>query len=203
MFVQVITGKTSDAAQVRAAFDRWVDELAPGAEGWLGSTAGVTADGRLVALARFESEEAAQRNSERPEQGRWWADTAQLLDGEATFRNSVKVTPDVRGDPDQAGFVQIMQGQQGPDPDRAQELMNQNADEWAEFRPEVVGSLGVAHPDGTWTMALYFTSEAEAREGERKEPPPVLKAQMDEMDKLSVGVPEFFDLSEPWLSSPK
>ena len=81
--------------------------------------------------------------------------------------------------------------------------MNQNSDEWAEFRPEVIGSLGVSHSDDTWTMALYFTSEAEAREGERKEPPPELKAQMEEMDKLSVGVPEFFDLKDPWLSSPK
>ena len=42
MFVQVITGKVTDAAAVRAAFDRWLDELAPGAKGWLGSTAGVT-----------------------------------------------------------------------------------------------------------------------------------------------------------------
>jgi hypothetical protein len=203
MFVQVITGKTSKAAEVRAAFDRWVDQLSPGAEGWLGSTAGVTEDGRLVALARFENEEAAQRNSDRPEQGQWWADVAKLLDGEATFRNSKEVMPDLRGDPDQASFVQIMQGQQGPDPERAQELMNQNSDEWAAFRPEVLGSLGIAHPDKTWTMALYFTSESEAREGERKEPPPELQAQMEEMNKLSVGEPEYFDLKDPWLASAK
>jgi hypothetical protein len=99
MFVQVITGKASNAGQVRAAFDRWVKELAPGAEGWLGSTAGVTEDGRLVALARFESEEAAQRNSDRLEQDRWWAEAAQLLDGEAAFRNSVKVMPDCTATP--------------------------------------------------------------------------------------------------------
>jgi hypothetical protein len=203
MFVQVITGKTSKAAQVRTAMDRWLEVLAPGADGWLGSTAGVTEDGRLVALARFESEEAAHRNSDRPEQGQWWAQTAQLLDGEATFRNSVDVMPDLHGNPDEAGFVQIMQGQQGPDPDRAQELMNQNSDEWAAFRPEIIGSLGVAHPDNTWTMALYFTSEAEAREGERKEPPTELKAQMQEMDELSVGEPQYFDLKDPWLSSRK
>jgi hypothetical protein len=203
MFVQVIMGKVTDAAAVRAALDRWTDELAPGATGWLGSTAGVTDDGRLVALARFESEEAARRNSDRPEQDQWWAETAKLFDGEATFRDSTKVMPDLRGDPDQAGFVQVMQGQQGPDPDRAQQLMNQNADEWAAFRPDVIGSLGISHADDTWTMALYFTSEAEAREGERKEPPPELKAQMDEMNQLSVGVPEFFDLRDPWLRSPK
>jgi hypothetical protein len=52
-------------------------------------------------------------------------------------------------------------------------------------------------------MAMYFTSEAEAREGERKELPPKLKAQMDEMAALSVGVPDFFDLKQPWLYSPR
>jgi hypothetical protein len=203
MFVQVITGKTSKAAEVRAAVERWVAELSPGAEGWLGSTGGVTEDGRLVAAVRFESEDAAQRNSDRPEQDQWSAEMVKLLDGEPTYRNSVNVMPDLRGDPDQARFVQIMQGQQGPDPDRAQELMNQNADEWAAFRPEVLGSIGVSHPDNTWTMILYFTSEEEAREGERKEPPPELQAQMEEMNKLSVGEPEYFDLRDPWLHSPK
>jgi hypothetical protein len=202
MFVQVINGKVSDPAALRARLDRWLQDLAPGADGWLGSTAGVTDDGRSVAVVRFESEEAAQRNSDRPEQGAWWADTAKLFDGEVTFRNSTKVAPDLRGDPSQAGFVQVMQGEQGPDADRAQELMNANPDEWAAFRPEILGSLGVTHSDGTWTMVLYFTSEAAAREGESKEPPPELKEQMAEMDKLSVGVPEFFDLREPWLSSP-
>ena len=203
MFVQVISGRTSKPDQVRAAMERWERELAPGATGWLGSTAGVTDDGRLIALARFESEEAAQRNSERPEQGQWWSEVEQLLDGEATFRNSTQVMLDIHGDPDQAGFVQVMQGQQGPDPERVKELMTENSDEWAAFRPEVIGSVGAAHDDKTWTMALYFTSEAAAREGERKEPPPEIRAQMEEMDKLSVGVPDFFDLKQPWLSSPK
>jgi len=109
----------------------------------------VTDDGRVIALARFESEEAAQRNSDRPEQGTWWAETARLLDSEATFRGSVAVMPDMRGDPDQAGFVQIMQGQQGSEPDRVEQLMNQNSDDWADFRPEVLGSLVIAQPDNT------------------------------------------------------
>jgi hypothetical protein len=51
-------------------------------------------------------------------------------------------------------------------------------------------------------MVMWFTSEAEAREGERKEPPPELKAQMDEMGALSVGEPEFFDLKDPWMYGP-
>ena len=61
MFVQVIQGRTSDAQGLRAAVDRWHEELAPGAEGWLGSTGGVTEDGRAIAVVRFETEEAARR----------------------------------------------------------------------------------------------------------------------------------------------
>ena len=202
MFVQVIQGQVSDAGQARAALDRWVQELAPGATGWLGSTAGVTEDGRFIALARFESEEAARRNSDRPEQDQWWSETAKLFTGEATFRGSSDVTVDLIGEPDNAGFVQVIQGR-GSDPDRARELMAQDSSEWAAFRPDIIGSVGVGHDGGAYTMALYFTSEEAAREGERKEPPPELKAQMDEMGKLNVGEPEFFDLKHPWLSSPK
>ena len=55
--------------------------------------------------------------------------------------------------------------------------------------------------DGAYTMVLYFTSEAEAREGERKEVPPELRTTMDEMDKLTVEEPEFFDLREPVMRS--
>ena len=79
-------------------------------------------------------------NSARPEQDAWWSETAKLLDGEATFRNSTDVDVDVNGDPDRAGFVQVMQGR-GSDPERAKQLMAQDADKWAEFRPDVIGSV--------------------------------------------------------------
>jgi hypothetical protein len=202
VFVQVIQGQVDDPARVRAAMDRWAEELAPGAEGWLGSTAGVTEDGRFIALARFESEEAARRNSDRPEQDRWWAETSRLFKGQASFLDSNDVTVDLVGNPDEAGFVQVIQGR-GTDPERARELMAEDSSAWADFRPEILGSLAVGHEGGAYTMAIYFTSEAEAREGERKEPPPELKAQMDEMAALSVGEPEFFDLKQPWLYSPR
>jgi hypothetical protein len=202
MFIQVIRGQVSDPGQVRDALDRWSEQLAAGATGWLGSTAGVTEDGRFMALARFESEQAARRNSDRPEQNQWWTETSKLFTGEVTFRDSSDVTVDVAGEPNRAGFVQVMQGR-GSDLERAKELMAQNPDEWAAFRPDIIGSVAVGHEGGAYTMAMYFTSEQAAREGERKEPPPELKAQMEEMDKLSVGEPEFFDLKQPWLYSPR
>lgn len=201
MFVQVIQGLVNDPAQIRDALDLWDEQLAVGAEGWLGSTAGVTEEGQFVLLARFESEQSARRNSDRPEQHQWWMETAKLFTGEVTFRDSSDVTVDIQGDPDGAGFVQVMQGRSS-DPGRARDLVAQNPDEWAAFRPDVLGSVTVVREDGGYTMALYFSSEQAAREGERKEPPPNLKAQMAEMSKLSVGEPEFLDLRQPWLYSP-
>ena len=55
MFVQVIQGRVSDKDKVREVLERWTTELGPTAKGWLGSTGGVTDDGRLIALVRFES----------------------------------------------------------------------------------------------------------------------------------------------------
>lgn len=201
MFAQVIQGKTSKPEELDAALNRWLKDLAPDARGWLGSTSGVTEDGRAIAVVRFESEEDARRNSNRPEQDQWWSETAKLFDGEATFRDSTDVTVDVQGDPDQASFVQVMQGRSS-DPERAKQLMDQDADKWSAFRPDVVGSVSLGHEGGAYTMVMYFTSEAEAREGEHKEPPPELQAQMEEMGKLSIGETEFFDLKQPRIVSP-
>jgi hypothetical protein len=201
MFVQVIQGMVSDRDEMKAAMDRWVEELSPGAIGWLGSTGGVTDDGRLIAVARFESEDAARRNSDRPEQDQWWAQTAKLFTTEPTFQDSTEVDVDMAGDPDQAGFVQIIQGR-STDPQRSRELMGQDSEAWAAFRPEILGSLGIGHEGDSYTAVLYFTSEEAAREGEKKEAPPELAAQMEEMGKLEEGEPTFLDLRDPWLHSP-
>ena len=201
MFIQVIRGHVTDPQQLRAALDLWSEQLAAGATGWLGSTAGVTEDGQFVGMARFASDDAARRNSDRPEQHQWWMDTSKLFSGDVTFQDSSDVTADVVGDPNTAGFVQVMQGR-GSDPERAKQLMTQNPDEWAAFRPDVIGSVAVGHEGGAYTVAMYFTSEADARQGEQKEPPPALKAQMDEMAKLNIGEPEFLNLKQPWIYSP-
>ena len=202
MFIQVIEGKVSDPAAVRAAVERWQTDLAPGAEGWLGTTAGVTSDGRMVAVVRFEDEATAQRNSDRPEQGAWWAEMSKLIDDEPVFRNSDRVMVDVRGNPEDAGFVQVMQGGSS-DPERAWKLMEEDDTDWSAFRPDIIGSINIGHPGGRWTMVNYFTSEAEAREGEKKEPPAEMQAQMEELMSLSDGEPEYLDISEPWYYSPR
>jgi hypothetical protein len=202
MFAQVIQGRTSQADALRTAMDRWTRELAPGSIGWLGTTGGVTDDGRFILVARFESADAAGGTSQRPEQTQWWEETQRLMDGEVTFQDSEDVTVDVRGDPDGAGFVQVMQGRV-TDPARAKELMAQMpSDAMAAYRPDMIGTVSIGHDEGAWTQVMYFTSEADAREGERKETPPEMQAAMDEMMKISAGPPDFFDLRRPLLQSP-
>jgi hypothetical protein len=201
MFIQVIQGHVSDGAQVRMQLDKWVAEVAPGAIGWLGSTSGVTDDGQVVALARFESEEAARQNSDRPEQTAWWEETAALFTDEPVFHDSTSVDVDTHGDPSRAGFVQVMQGRSS-DPDRARELMANDPTDWQTFRPEILGTVSVGHEGGAWTMAIYFTSEEAARQGEQKDPPAEMQEMMKELESLGVGEPTFFDLKDPWLHAP-
>ena len=202
MFVQVIQGRVDDPKAVQAAIDRWVADVSPGAIGWLGSTGGVTDDGRFIAVVRFEDADAARRNSERPEQDQWWKETSALFTEEPQFTDSEDVTVDTPGDPAKATFVQVMRGT-GRDPDRAKELMAQNPDAMAAFRPDILGSVSATTDGGTgWTMAIFFTSEADAREGEKKEAPPEMAAQMEELGTLMTSEPVFFDLRDPWMHGP-
>jgi hypothetical protein len=201
VFIQVIQGRVRHAEPAYVELDQWVKENARGAEGWLGTTAGVTADHRFIALTRWESAEHAQRNSARPEQVHWWRAFQVLFDEPPTFHDSSDTFVDTRGDVDQARFVQVMQGR-GSDPERARQLMGSHREEWAALRPDVLGSVECLYGDGEFTMASYFTDEKAAREGERKQPPPELKAEMDELMSLLQGPPEYYDLTEPWLQSP-
>ena len=70
--------------------DKWRREVGPEAEGWLGGTYGVTEDSKFIGVVRFESKEAAARNSTRPEQGEWWAETEKCFDGEVTFHGATR-----------------------------------------------------------------------------------------------------------------
>lgn len=200
MFVQVIQGKVRDKAEVRAQLDRWVRDLAPQAVGWLGTTAGVADDGTFVALARFESAAAADKNSTLPEQGEWWEQTAGVFDGEPTFHNSTWAEVDTPGDPSTAGFVQVMHGQVS-DLDRLHELLAGVPEELRTARPEILGRVACGHDDGRWTMAIWFASEAEAREGEQKELPPEAAERMAALRALG-DEPSYVDLRDPWMDAP-
>ncbi|MCZ7531539.1 MAG: hypothetical protein M5U31_15105 [Acidimicrobiia bacterium] len=127
-------------------------------------------DGRAVLIARFESAEAAKANSERPEQGEWWAETEKCFDGGVDFVDSEEVDIWLGGGSDDAGFVQIMKGSSNRA--RAREMDEVMTGKMADFRPDVLGGYRVWTGPETYVEVAYFSSLEEARAGEKKEPPP-------------------------------
>ena len=197
MFIQVITGEVADAAALESALDRWRSEVRPGATGFLGSTSGVTADGRFVALARFESAEAARANSDRPEQGAWWSEAEKCLAGSVTFHDCTDVDTFRGGGSDDAGFVQVMQGR--ADRQRLRALDERVEAVLPHLRPDLLGSVRAWDGD-QYTEAAYFTSEAEARAGEAKPPPAELAEAMREWQDV-MGPITYYDLPHPTIVS--
>lgn len=199
MFVQVIQARVKDREGAKAELDRWQQELGPDAEGYLGTTGGITQDGTFVGVIRFESEDAARAQSSKPEQDQWWNSFSQHLDGQANFFDSSGVTVGGQGGSDNAGFVQVMQGKVNSI-EKAKEMDAVMEQETAERRPDVIGSLTAYQEDGSFYSAIYFTSLEEARQGEKEmteNPPP----EMEQWDKLMDGELKFYDLEEPWLLS--
>lgn len=197
MFIQVITAKVVDEEGLWRQVDRWETDILPGAAGFVGSTSGITEDGQLIVLATFESEEAAQRNSERPEQGAWWADTAKTLE-DPQFQDSVDVVVMGGGSSKDAGFVQVMRGHVIDAAKMAvlQGKMKEFESAMALARPDVLGDVTAVHGDGTFSDAIYFRSEAEARVNEAKEMP----AEMQEMFAewmAAATIDQYLDLKRP------
>ncbi|MDI2126934.1 hypothetical protein [Yinghuangia seranimata] len=201
MFIQVIQGRVTDPAALKARLDRWQTEVGPGATGWLGATGGVTDKGVFVGVVRFASEEDARRNSDRPEQSAWWEETSKLFSGDVTFHDCPDVETHTGGGSDDAGFVQVIQGRV-TDVERMRRMGREMDAQVRQFRPDVIGSTTALHGDGGFTETVYFTSEAEARAGEGKELPAELRQAFEESMAIMEDV-AYFDLRDPWLRSPK
>jgi len=195
MFIQVISGTVTDIDAMDRLVDRWQAELRPGAQGYLGTTAGVTADDRFVVLARFESAEAAAQNSERAEQGAWWAEMEKVV-RDVTFHNCSRIETLFGGGKDEAGFVQVMQGHI-KDRAKADTMFTRAADAERVLggaRPDVIGEVVAIHDDGDgYTDVVYFSSEEEARANEKKEMPKEAQEMMAEFED-ALEVTEFLDL---------
>jgi hypothetical protein len=197
MFIQVVQGKVADEAGLRVAMDRWMRDLRPGASGWLGTTSDITDDATFVAVVRFESEEAARRNSERPEQDARWADTRKCFQGDVTFFDSSEVMTWLAGGSDDAGFVQVIEGHL-KNPQLMRSMMEKYSQQMHEMRPDIIGGTVATHDDGEYVQTVYFTSEAEAREHEHIPPP----AEVAELMAEEMQDARFLDLHHPTMTSP-
>jgi hypothetical protein len=198
VFIQIIQGKCTRQDEMRAMADEWLRDLAPGATGWLGGTYGFTDDDMFVGVVRFESHEAAMANSARPEQGEWAERMKGLMDGPVEFHDCDDVTLMMDGGSDDAGFVQVIQGKV-TDPDRLKALMT-DTELLHEMRPDIIGGTLAIEADGTFTETIAFTSEAEAREGEKKDMPDMPADVRETLEMVMHGA-TFYDLHHPWFSS--
>jgi hypothetical protein len=195
MFIQVIQGKVKDADHLRGELQRWRTELKPGARGYLGSTGGVAPDGRGITLVRFDSEEAARANSDRPEQGAWWNEAVKAFDGEVTFHECRDVDSALGGGSNDAGFVQVVQGR-AKDQEAMRRRLPELEQQLHERRPDILGIVLGWHVDGGFTQAVYFTSAESARQGEASTENDELR---QEFMSLLDGQPTFFDIATPDL----
>ena len=202
MFVQVIQGHVSDAGKVRAQLDKWVTEVAKGASaGWGAPVASPTTAGSSpwCASSRRRPRNGTATDRNRPRGGARCRLCSPMSPSSTTAQGSTSTPRATRRRPASSRSCKAARAT----PERARELMDNDPTDWSAFRPEILGTTSVGHDSDAWTMAIYFTSEAAAREGEQKPPPPEMEAMMKEMDALSVGEPVYFDLRDPWLRSPR
>jgi len=179
--------------------DTWHRDIAAGAIGWLGGTYGITDDGTFMAAVRFESEEAARRNSERREQSKWWKDTRRHFRGDVTFHDCRDVSLLLGGGSDDAGFVQVIQGRV-QDRERARTLANQSVPMISKHRPDIMGATIAIDDDGFFTETVAFTDEKAARAAEKKDQPAEVARLIEEEMSLLDDV-TYLDLHHPWFAS--
>jgi hypothetical protein len=85
------------------------------------------------------------------------------------------------------------------DVEKVMEMTKQFADMPME-RKDIIGGTTAIATDGTVFDTNYFTSEKEAREGEKQEMPAEFQSVMEEWGKVT-GPIEWIDLKDPWLFS--
>jgi hypothetical protein len=195
MFVQVVRGVVADPVATFARLDDWLEHLAPGAEGWLGTTAGVTVDRELVSFVRFASAADARRSSDRVEQGLWWAGSVLLFTGDVVFDNydDVEVLGD--GGADGAGAVEVVlgrtrSGRLGDD------LRARMVALTADPALGAIGGLSGRSEDGRFTHAVWFCRSASARER------PVLDASALLQGREPDAELRVLRLEQLWFGSP-
>jgi hypothetical protein len=80
-------------------------------------------------------------------------------------------------------------------------LLQRSEEPLRELRPDVIGGELCLYGDGGFIQAVYFTSESEARLGEKRLPPAEVQAWLDEEAAITTDL-VFYDLTDPWMHSP-
>lgn len=195
LFIQIVEAN-GDTSTAREAWDAWERDVRPSVTGYLGTTGGVTDDGRLLFVARFESPEAAAKNNDLAEQQQWYEKHLANLDG-LGFTNCSEVDELLGGGSDGAGFVQLIRGKCS-DPQKMREMGQRLETELSQRRPDVLGGTVAWHDDdrNAFTQTMYFKSEEEARRNEADE---AMGGAPEDFTSLLSDL-SFIDLHEPWFA---
>jgi hypothetical protein len=200
MFIRVIQGRATNPPGIRRDLGRWQRQLAADADGWLGSTTGITDDGWSVTVVRFASEAQARRNSDRPEQREWWRDASQHL-ARVVVHDASKIHLDQDGGAEEAGFVRVVQGHSDDLARMVRAVPGQEA--LAGQAPHILGMTVAEHADrpGDFTQIVYFSSEQDARRLEQESPIEAEEPAQENHRGLMADL-RSFDLRDPQMLSP-
>jgi hypothetical protein len=201
MFIRVIQGRATNPPGIRRDLGRWQRQLAADADGWLGSTTGITDDGWSITVVRFASEAQARRNRDRPEQREWWRDAAQHL-ARIAVHDAPKVHIFRDGGAEEAGFVRVIQGHRD-DLERMVSLGRDQEEVLAREAPHILGMTVAEHADrpGDFTQIVYYTSEQDARRYDQEPAAEAEEPALKELRDLMTDL-RSFDLRDPQLLSP-
>jgi hypothetical protein len=201
MFIRVIQGRATNPPGIRRDLGRWQRMLAADADGWLGSTAGITEDGWSITVVCFASQAQARRNSDRPEQREWWRDASQHL-ARIAVHDTAKVHTYGDGAADEAGFVQVIQGH-SDHLERMASLARDQDEVLAREAPHILGVTVAEHADrpGDFTQIMYYTSEQNARSYEQDPAIEEDEPAQEERRRLLTNL-RSFDLRDPQMLSP-
>jgi len=199
MFVWVLEGKAADPGEVGRQLGRWTSEFGETIPGYLGATGGVTDDGRFLLFVRWESEDAGNGLLMRPEQQAWYEEFQTSFDGAIVFAETGDVTTHLAGGSDAAGFVQAMKVS-GVDRQRVEAADREFENIASHVRPDLIGGIRVWTALDGFVEVNYFTSEQDARAGEKQAPPPELVEGFEDFMAMMKDA-EYFDFTAPFLHS--
>jgi hypothetical protein len=196
MVVEIVQGMATDPLKVHQLLDRWAIDVAPQAPGWHDTTAGVAADGRFIAMIRFDSTVAPI-----PGHDQWRAETMGLLNGDTSHAVYDRVVVLKEGAAGTAGFVQFVLGRVH-DLAAAETYLKDFDEIVAPLRPDSTGRLMASRDDGQFIGAFTFSSEDAARAGETLEVSPRIAEMKRRGVALGDGRAEYIDLTDPWVYLP-
>lgn len=150
--------------------------------------AGVTEDGRLVALLQVLTDTWAPTAKDTP----WWAELQAVIAEDPHIDPAVEIGIFVSAIPEKSGFAQVIRARV-TDRHSFQRMLAADAEWLARERPEILGGALAWHGRDRFTLVVCFTDEASARAGEAKN----ADSPGADIDQLMHGV-NYDELRDPW-----